>query len=678
MLNVPPESEADPVATVKPSQLMLSKEVPAEVGHLDSIQDKDVEEQKPDVLNMKSGLCYDPRMRFHATLDEVEDHPEDPRRILQVFEAIKEAGYVSAIPTARDAFIRIPSREATLEEILRVHSKDVYDMVKSSETMSREELVNLEKTNDSLYFNNQTFFCARLASGSAVETCNAVVNGKVKNAFAIIRPPGHHSEPNKSGGFCLFNNVAITARSMMARYPEQVKRVLILDWDVHHGNGTQMAFYDDPNVLYISLHRYENGRFYPGTTYGSAENCGEGEGLGKTVNIPWPCAGMSDGDYIYAFQKVVMPIGYEFNPDLVIISAGFDAAAGDPLGQCYLTPAAYAHMTQMLLGLAEGKLFVSMEGGYSLSSISTAGLAVAQTLLGIPPAKLHTVYATAPAVKTVEEVTRIQSRYWKCMRPIFHTPPTDYTHVNPLHEVVRAFQAKKLFDNWQMTILPISRDGLSESYANQALCSNGFFHRKTLVLFVHDPPDVLGSSQGNSNLLNLSQSAVVDYAETYIDWCLQQDFGLIDINVPELLTDADGRPYSSTEETKLLCLYIWDNYIELSSAEKIIFIGEGRAVPGLIHLVSSRNVSTRVKSVITFVGTDALCGIKTISNEDVPSWYYKHSLVLVSNGNVCWKKMKRKKKRYGRLVRTEHDHKGELMQQHYESIVQYMEKILRQ
>ncbi len=138
----------------------------------------------------------------------------------------------------------------------------------------------------------------------------------MRNAFAIVRPPGHHAEPTEHMGFCFFNNVAVAAREVQRQ--GLAKKVLILDWDVHHGNGTQRAFWDDPNVLYISIHRHDGGKFYPSSDFGALDMVGEGEGEGKSVNIPWPGPGFGDGDYIYAFQKIVMPIAYEFAPDLVI------------------------------------------------------------------------------------------------------------------------------------------------------------------------------------------------------------------------------------------------------------------------------------------------------------------------------------------------------------------------
>ena len=228
-------------------------------------------------------------------------------------------------------------------------------------------------------------------------------------------------------GFCLFNNVAIAAKICQADYPKLCRKILILDWDVHHGNGIQNLFYDDPDVLYISLHVYQDGEFYPGqpdnpaTPDGGLEHCGAGPGLGKNVNIGWHDQGMGDGEYMAAFDEIVMPIAREFNPDLVIISAGFDAAAGDPLGACFVSPGCYAFMTCMLMSLAGGKVAVCLEGGYDLEAISKSALAVAQTLMGELPLQMETPEISREAAKVLAKVQACQVPYWECMRA---GPPT--------------------------------------------------------------------------------------------------------------------------------------------------------------------------------------------------------------------------------------------------------------
>lgn len=226
----------------------------------------------------------------------------------------------------------------------------------------------------SLYLNEHTAQCARISCGGVIELCDAVASRKVQNGFAIVRPPGHHAEPDASMGFCFYNNVAVAAAWLLKKYaknpfydnhhPEnrnKIERILIIDWDVHHGNGTQKAFYDDPNVLYVSIHRYENGLFYPGGTLGSAIMVGGENAKGYNLNIPWSKAGMGDGEYLKVFYDLILPISMQFNPDFVLISAGFDAARGDHLGECDVTPEGFGQMTSLLCSLAEGRCVAALE-----------------------------------------------------------------------------------------------------------------------------------------------------------------------------------------------------------------------------------------------------------------------------------------------------------------------------
>ena len=273
--------------------------------------------------SLRTGLCYDPRMRFHSELDpQNELHPEDPRRIYYIFKELCLAGLVdddmSQRPLVPNPLARIAARSATEEEICLVHERGHYEFMRNSAAQPDNVLQYYEQTHDSVYFNRLSFESGLLAAGGAIESCRAVAERKYKNAIAVIRPPGHHAENHCAMGFCLFNNVCVAARVCQKMYGEACRKILILDWDVHHGNGVQKAFYDDPNILYISIHVHEDGRFYPGRPDGDQEHCGEGLGLGKNVNVPWPTKGMGDGDYIYAFQQVVMPIAYEFGPQLVI------------------------------------------------------------------------------------------------------------------------------------------------------------------------------------------------------------------------------------------------------------------------------------------------------------------------------------------------------------------------
>lgn len=369
--------------------------------------------------------------------------------------------------------------------------------------MSPEELLILERQHDSIYFNTTTFTCALLSAGGTIETCRAVVSGRVKNAIAIVRPPGHHAECNRPMGFCIFDNVAIATRVCQFDYPDICQKVMILDWDVHHGNGIQQAFYADPNVLYISIHVHEDGNFYPSGPYGDHLHCGAKQGSGKNVNIPWPTKGMGDAEYLFAFQHIVIPIATDFDPDLVIIAAGFDAADGDQLGGCHVTPACYAHMTHMLMSLAKGKLLVCLEGGYNLRSISKSALAVTRTLVGEVPDRIDNLKPQQSGVETVHMVAMQQSKFWSCIYPKdFPRTMLEEAGVERLHDVVRYYQASKFKESHNMINLNIYQEKLSKSFENQvlatyvmnfSLCAGSDLHRPNfeldlpLLVIFHDP-----------------------------------------------------------------------------------------------------------------------------------------------------------------------------------------------
>ena len=208
----------------------------------------------------------------------------------------------------------------------------------------------------------ESFDIARLASGGTLQLIDSVMRGEIDNGFALIRPPGHHAEFNRAMGFCLFNNVAVGARYLQKEYG--LDKILILDWDVHHGNGTQHSFEEDPSVMYVSLHQYP---FYPGT--GAYSETGIGAGQSATVNCPMP-AGASDFHYEQAFTERVLPAISKFKPDAVLLSAGFDAHQSDPLAQINLTTEFYSWMSLRMMEIAnqfaEGRLVSLLEGGYNL------------------------------------------------------------------------------------------------------------------------------------------------------------------------------------------------------------------------------------------------------------------------------------------------------------------------
>ena len=218
-----------------------------------------------------------------------------------------------------------------------------------------------------MYCNAHTSKAALWAAGSVTVLVEEILSGRVRNGVALVRPPGHHAEPACAMGFCIFNNVAIAAQAARERFG--VERVLIVDWDVHHGNGIQKAFEHDPGVLYFSAHRFDKGDFYPGGEQADGDFVGIGLGRGATVNVAWNTEGLGDGDYMAAWHRVLMPVAWEFAPQLVLVAAGFDAAEGDPLGGCRVSPQGFAQMLHPLLGLAGGRIAVVLEGGYHVPAI---------------------------------------------------------------------------------------------------------------------------------------------------------------------------------------------------------------------------------------------------------------------------------------------------------------------
>ncbi|GJJ72188.1 hypothetical protein EMPS_04545 [Entomortierella parvispora] len=274
---------------------------------------------------------------------------------------------------------------------------------------------------------------AKVATGSLITLVDQVVTGRCKNGFAIIRPPGHHAEEDEAMGFCFFNNVGVAVNLTLQRYPLTVQKILIIDWDVHHGNGTQQIFYENPNVLYISLHRWDNGHFYPFT--GAPDECGEEAGEGRNVNIAWSSYGraqaMGDVEYIAAFWYVLLPIARQFQPDLVMVSAGFDAADGHAsnIGGYTVSPQGFAILTRLVQTLAGGRVILSLEGGYEFEPLALSAAACLEELLphSLLPATaptrafpfasfqgtLNSVKPNAMAVSSLHQVLKYQQKYWK-------------------------------------------------------------------------------------------------------------------------------------------------------------------------------------------------------------------------------------------------------------------------
>lgn len=281
-------------------------------------------------------------------------HPESPERIEAVLSRIQH----SAIA---DRLVWQESNEADFKWIETIHDRAYIRYVEESTLIQREML-----DQGDTFISPGSFRAARLGVGGAIQAVDSVMQGTVSNAFLATRPPGHHACKANAMGFCIFNNIAIAARYAQKQYG--LERILILDWDIHHGNGTQDAFYNDPTVLFASLHQFP---YYPGT--GSEREQGEGKGMDYTINCPM-LAGADWGDYELAFSKIILPRVAAFNPNLILISAGFDAHKEDPLAQVQLESNDFYKMTQLTKALADqccsGRLVSLLEGGYNIGALT--------------------------------------------------------------------------------------------------------------------------------------------------------------------------------------------------------------------------------------------------------------------------------------------------------------------
>ncbi|XP_056137660.1 polyamine deacetylase HDAC10 [Lampris incognitus] len=360
-------------------------------------------------MAMATALIYDEEMTKYKLLwVDPACKIEVPERLTVSHEALVRSGLAGRC-------VSIPVRAATDEEVLLVHSEDYLEAVKKTPYMSLEDLMTFTQQYGDVYFHPNIYHCAKLAVGASLQLVDNVMTGRLRNGMALVRPPGHHSQSSAANGFCVFNNVAIAAQYAKKHYG--VQRVLIVDWDVHHGQGVQYCFEDDPSVLYFSWHRYEHRRFWPNLRESDYDSVGRERGAGFNINVPWNKVGMDNSDFLAAFFHVLLPVAYEFCPDLVLVCAGFDSAVGDPEGNMCATPDVFAHLTHLLMNLAGGKLCAVLEGGYNLTSLAQSVCQTVQTLLGDPvpqPAELGGPCGSA--LESVHCVRSAHRRFWSCLR----------------------------------------------------------------------------------------------------------------------------------------------------------------------------------------------------------------------------------------------------------------------
>ncbi|KAF9906727.1 Histone deacetylase hda1 [Linnemannia zychae] len=605
---------------------------------------------QPDTIDgrsTKTGYVYDVRMRFHQNIHGDNDHPEDPRRIWKIYEALRTAGCLNRM-------IKLPSREATQAELGLVHTAEHIQTITETASMNRDELLDVANSYNSIYLSAESARCARLSCGNLLELCSAVATGKVLNGVAIVRPPGHHAEPDEAGGFCLYNNVAVAARFLQKEHG--MKKIFILDWDVHHGNGTQKAFLDDPDVVYCSIHRYDDGTFYPGDPVAAAlDMVGVGKGLGKNINIPWPCNGMGDSEYIYAFHKVVMPIIYEFAPDFVLVSAGFDAAAGDHIGENLVSPAAYGHMTHMLKSLAGGKIVLALEGGYNLESIAVSGLACTKALLSDPIPALGSIIPNPVCIQTIHEVMEVQSRYWKGITPMFIDPTEEKNegwNVVELSKVLGVYRSDFLYKEHRMLKLPISNPSYGSDFLDNVHCTQQLYSTKPLYIFIHNVGEFRARTMGANNILRPDKSKMLDTVAQYVERIVQSGNELIDIVVPFQPATEDDKEPLKDKLTALLC-DIWDNFVYMTGdTRRIVLLGAGFGCYSLISFMNERqkDVARYVSCAVVIPGGDEAVPMVT---KRLANWYMDHSFVVVGDDHPVWERVNQKlSNRTGNIVRS--------------------------
>lgn len=298
---------------------------------------------------------------------EPEGHGESPATKRRLRNLLEVSGLL-------DKLVQIAPRAATEEEILGVHTTDYVERIKA---LSAE---NGGDAGEITPFGPGGYEIALLAAGGVITAVDAVLDGRVRNVYALVRPPGHHAHADLGRGFCVFANAAVAVKH--AREARGLERVAVVDWDVHHGNGTQLAFWTDPTVLTISVHQ---DRYYP-PDMGMVEEIGQGEGEGFNINVPLP-PGSGVGAYVAAFERVVVPALRAFEPELIIVASGLDANAMDPFARMMMTSDGYRELTRIMMEVAddvcEGRLVVEHEGGYSTAYVPFCGLAVVETLSGI-------------------------------------------------------------------------------------------------------------------------------------------------------------------------------------------------------------------------------------------------------------------------------------------------------
>lgn len=353
-----------------------------------------------------TGFIYNDEVIKHFCI-WIPEFSERPERITLPYKRCQELELV-------ERCVWIESCTGTKDQALLQHSEELIQRLIDSENFDEDQLKSFSEKYDSIYFNQHTNLSAWIALGCTVKLVDKVLQDEIRNGFALVRPPGHHAMYDEFCGYCYLNNVGVAAAHALSK---GVERILLVDWDVHHGQATQYSYYEDPRVLYFSIHRYEHGIFWPHLRESDYDYVGKGAGAGYNINVPLNQMGLGTEDYIAIFNHILMPVAYEFDPQLVLVSSGYDAAFGCPEGQMKVLPAAYAHFIHMLSALAHGNVCIILEGGYCLTSLAEGVALSLRELLGDPCPNIGPLPPPSDSItETILNVIKVQRPYWQRLR----------------------------------------------------------------------------------------------------------------------------------------------------------------------------------------------------------------------------------------------------------------------
>ncbi|XP_018566749.1 histone deacetylase 6 isoform X1 [Anoplophora glabripennis] len=421
-------------------------------------------------------------------------YPENPERVVCARRRLEALNLIERCE-------RITPETFPEDIFLRKHSKELFERLRQCSEKSDAELQDESSKWDAVFITRETFEDTKKSTQAALTLTLKVARNEYKNGFALIRPPGHHAMANAFCGYCFMNNVAISAEVAIAE--GLAKRVLIVDYDVHHGQGVQQLFYDRDDVLYFSIHRYEHGEFWPNLRESDSDYIGTGRGKGYNVNVPLNKTGLGDSDYLAIVFNILLPLAYEYNPDLILISAGYDAAIGCPEGEMLVTPHFYGHLITLLSGLANGKLVVLLEGGYFKESLAEGVACTLKALLGdvCYPVTIESNPTVDPLLQEViNNIKYILRDYWKCFKTeeLFEYPRFGNMAINSLEEHVTCLEYRKVVESTgvyeTVDCYPVQSNGtierfnamiqeLRKVYSKSRTCNNivGYVYDESLL-----------------------------------------------------------------------------------------------------------------------------------------------------------------------------------------------------